>query len=424
MEFLDAEIQAAHSEQILPCGKPMRQRFAASGTAHPTGTFEILAITAGIGNGWNFPAATLQDSIPLWNGVECFLDHDFMISGGRSVRDLAGMLFAPAWDDARAGIVATLKAVGPAGQVLTELGREMFELRVPEPASGSPKGEGASDQPALPKIGFSADVSFTASKTKEVQKILKVFSVDLVIDPARGGQFIRSLNQQLNLSTEVIPMEEKPTQAADHTAAPTTPLQTQLQADSAAVRQLLGEQQRIEALEAEAAQARIVRIQMCGYLLDSALAASHLPQPAADRVRAQYQNVIFEAPTLQATIEDYRKMVSDLTSSAVVHGPGRITAMYDTRDKLQAATDDLLGAPRDAKMKDVQVNRLQGIRELYLMLTGDDDLHGGYYPERARLATTSDFTGLVKNALNKLVINQWELLGRAGYDWWTHIATV
>ncbi len=74
-------------------------------------------------------------------------------------------------------------------------------------------------------------------------------------------------------------------------------------------------------------------------------------------------------------------------------------------------------------MKAAKVQRLSGIRELYLMLTGDDELHGGFYPERTRLATTADFTGLVKNALNKIVVNTWELLGRAGYDWWQNIVT-
>jgi len=39
------------------------------------------------------------------------------------------------------------------------------------------------------------------------------------------------------------------------------------------------------------------------------------------------------------------------------------------------------------------------------MLTGDYDLHGGYYGERIQLATTADFTGLVKNALNKIINN-------------------
>ena len=41
-----------------------------------------------------------------------------------------------------------------------------------------------------------------------------------------------------------------------------------------------------------------------------------------------------------------------------------------------------------------------------------------------RLATTADFTGLVKNSLNKMVANRWEELGRAGYDWWQRIVSV
>ena len=61
---------------------------------------------------------------------------------------------------------------------------------------------------------------------------------------------------------------------------------------------------------------------------------------------------------------------------------------------------------------------------MYLTLTGDYDLHGGYYPDRAQLATTADFTGLVKNAMNKIVVNTWEELGRAGYDWWQRMVTV
>jgi hypothetical protein len=96
--------------------------------------------------------------------------------------------------------------------------------------------------------------------------------------------------------------------------------------------------------------------------------------------------------------------------------------MFDEHDKLQAAVDDLFEAPRDEKLKSLDVPRLSGVRELYLMLTGDHELHGGYYADRVQLATTSDFTGLVKNALNKIVINTWDLLGRAGYDWWKHVS--
>ena len=72
-------------------------------------------------------------------------------------------------------------------------------------------------------------------------------------------------------------------------------------------------------------------------------------------------------------------------------------------------------------MNNASVARLSGIRELYLSLTGDYDLHGGYYPQRAHLATSADFSGLVKNSLNKLVSNTWEDLGKAGYDWWKDV---
>jgi hypothetical protein len=72
-------------------------------------------------------------------------------------------------------------------------------------------------------------------------------------------------------------------------------------------------------------------------------------------------------------------------------------------------------------MGSASVPRLSGIRELYLSTTGDYDLHGGYFPERAQLANTLDFSGLVKNSLNKLVANTWEELGKAGYDWWKDV---
>jgi len=116
-------------------------------------------------------------------------------------------------------------------------------------------------------------------------------------------------------------------------------------------------------------------------------------------------------------------MLSELTAGLTVNGPGKISGMFNEKDKLQAAVDDLMGVPREEKLQSLDIPSLSGIRELYLMLTGDRELHGGYYPDRVHLATTADFTGLVKNALNKIVVNTWEMLGRAGYDWWKNIVT-
>jgi hypothetical protein len=359
--------------------------------AAPAGKFDILAITAGVGNGWVFSPEVLRESLALWDRVECFVDHDL---SARSVRDLAGVLIDPVWDDVAQGVRAQLKALGPSGGLLEQLGRGVLE-----------EGGGS------PRLGFSADVLFKA-EGKTVTKISKVLSVDLVVYPARGGKFVRALNQQ-EVDHLMAEKDEKD-------KVVTTPGS----ADVEAVRSLLQVQQEQAAIAEEVEKARAVRVQMCGYLLTSGLAASKLPAPMAEQVRKQFAGRAFEATELETAIVDARKLVSDLTGGLVVQGPGRIHGMFNSADHLQVAVDDLLGAPRDADKAGLKAARLSGIRELYLMLTGDQDMHGGYHPERVQLATTADFAGLVKNALNKIVVAKWGELGRAGYTWWEKIATV
>ncbi len=372
-------------------------RLTASGQANKQGTFEILCITAGEGNGWEFPADVLEQSLQLWNGAHCFIDHAWF---SRSVRDLAGQVTDPTWDADAQGVRATLKAFGPGGQLLTDFGQEVLSEKNP------------------PRVGFSADILFKATGTK-VKEILRVISLDLVYDPARGGAFLRALNQQQSQGALSMPKPEEITTPPEQPAE--EPVLAKLQADQAAMRELLNEQERQQKLDQALKQAEQTRVQMCSYLLESGLSASKLPAPIQDRIRKQFKDKIFEASELQEVIQDSRQMLSDLTAQSAVSGPGRISAMYNESDKLQAAVDDLFGAPRDQGSEALKTARLSGIRELYLMLTGDQDLHGGYHPDRVQLATTADFTGLIKNALNKIVVNTWEQLGRAGYDWWKSI---
>ncbi len=371
-------IEGMTEQEKITEGVEHRLSLEASGKPLSAGKFEVLAITAGEGNGWIFPAEVLQASLPLWEGVFCFIDHD---RTARSVRDIGGVLREPRWDEQVKGILATLEAFGPGGPVLTALGQQVLS-----------KG----DTEAL-KVGFSADVLFTGMD-RTVDKILKVFSVDLVYSPARGGAFIRSLNQSQyvnrNGGTTMTDQLKNPAPAAEPA----------------------------DEFVKLAEETHAVRLQMCGYLLDSALGAANLPKVVTQRLRAQFEGQVYEADALKTAIEDARTMVGELTGGTVVNGPGRITGVVTSEERLQAAVDDLFGAPRDEGQTAFTVAKLSGIRELYLMLTGDTDLHGGYFPNRTQLATTADFTGLVKNALNKLVVNTWEALGRAGYNWWQQVS--
>ncbi len=367
----------------------VRERLGLEARALKPDRFEILAITAGAANGWQFPAEVLKESIPLWDGVNCFIDHGL---GERSVRDIGGVLQNPAWDGNKEGIKALLRAFGPSSDLLSEIGKQVLEEQ---------------DLPAV-KVGFSADVLFNG-KGKRVEKILKVFSVDLVYNPARGGIFLRALNQlkinpileggyamQLSENTETI--EKGLSQAVEEQPDP------------------------VQTLQEELAELHKTRKAMSTWMLEASLAASNLPKPMKDRIQAQFQEREFAPSELQSAMREARTLLAEIEHGKAVAGSPRIEGMLEPAERLQAAVDDLFGNPREAALKQVQAPRLSGIRELYLATTGDYDMHGGYHPERAQFATTADFSGLVRNALNKIVVNTWEELGKAGYDWWKQVS--
>lgn len=178
-------------------------------------------------------------------------------------------------------------------------------------------------------------------------------------------------------------------------------------------------------------QSNAMLLVMCANLLKSSLAACKLPTAAKETVRKQFQAKLdasesFEAAELERAIEEMRSMLAEIQAGQIVSGPARtiLGGTFNSDDQIAAAVDDMFGVPRDDKYKNAKPARLSGIRELYLMLTGDYELHGGYYGERMQLATTADFTGLVKNALNKAVVQQWDSLGREGYNWWESIVDI
>jgi hypothetical protein len=346
----------------------------------PDGKFHITCITSGIGNGWTFPPEVLQASLALWDNLPCFIDHSWI---PHSLKDLAGHVVDPAWDPEVQGITATLHPLGQGGLLLSTLGKEVLKSEKP------------------PKIGFSADVFFKANG-KQVTEITKVLSLDLVYNPARGGAFRAALqawnDEGILLRKKDISMNQSNENNQQFNITPALPSEQEQQVNQA-------------------------MLKICSNLLETSLAASHLPKPLTDHIRTTFQGKIFTTEELEASIESHRTMLSDLNASQTVQGPPRISNMYDEADKLQAAVDDLFGIERSEKLQAVSVPPLSGIRELYLMLTGDREMHGGFHPDHIHLATTADFTGLVKNALNKIVAKQWQLLGRAGYDWWQHITT-
>ena len=99
-----------------------RQAFPMEGTPDSgSGGFEILCITAGTGNGWEFTPEVLMAAVPLFDGVQCFIDHlPIASTDGHSVRDVGGIISDPVYDEASMGIKARLTPFGPSADLLRE----------------------------------------------------------------------------------------------------------------------------------------------------------------------------------------------------------------------------------------------------------------------------------------------------------------
>ncbi len=247
-------------------------------------------------------------------------------------------------------------------------------------------------------MGFSADFYFEATtcggtdrNPPVIQTIVTANSADLVIKPAAGGKWLRALNsihKEINMAEETVP---KPIVNDEGTNSST----------------------------------RTLRGELCQALLASLLAGSRLPEAWQERIKVDFGERTFEARELQDRIEADRQLLSVTSAGRIVQGPATVRGVFSADDQLRAAVEDLFGVEREAGLQQVQAARLTGIRELYMLLTGDYDLHGQVSAGRAQFQLgTTNFTVLVKNALNKALARQWEALGKAGYDWWTKIATV
>ncbi|MGE5072512.1 MAG: hypothetical protein ACM3MF_03715, partial [Anaerolineae bacterium] len=354
----------------------VRAQMADAGGPAPD-RFEIVFLLAGEANDWSFSPQVLEDSARLWEGCSVFVDHSAW--GMRSVRDLGGVLSGVSFDAENNGLTATLKCTGPSAEIVQQAAAEML---APGPH---------------PDIGFSADVIFTADAHNHVTKIVQPLSVDLVIDPAFATRFIRQLNHRI--VEEAQPSAGKESYMTDPNVTP--------KADDTAA--LLAAQQ----------------VELCKQLVNLKLSNAELPPAAEAEIRARFDGRSFAPGELDGAVRAWKEGLAAADAPAEIHGPRRASQMFDSRDQVQAALDDLIGAPREKGAENLQAAPFSGIREAYIMGTGDRDFIGGFHGEHARFSlTAASFPGLLVNSLNKALARHWETLGRARYDWWQKIVTV
>ncbi len=416
----------------------VRVRLGALDPIAQAGVFEVICIRPGKANGVNFSEAVLRSGATLFENASCFVDHGGFFERSRSIRDIAGVITDARYETDR-GVVGRLRLVSPS-EWLSGFLRQLVADR----AQGL----------AVPKIGLSADV-FLIRKGGEVEEIRRVNSVDIVFDPAAGGTFERVLNSvaagrrsvaqggtQVTEAT-VVPKEDQnnpSSPVAVPVAVPTAlPLlqrvavPTQLDAQKegavlAATQTDAGDPARIGVDPPPVGVNRYVddlrRVQ-CGAVLQSVLDANKdLPPAMAGLLLRRFQGSIFTGAQLETEVEAVRQAWADLQEANVIKGlgtvvpSGGVSGMLDSVDRIQMAFDRLMGLEVPGEHSDIP--RLSGIRELYLMLTGDYEMYGRFNGDRVRFAniTTSTMTSVVKNALNKVLLKSYNLRPQ----WWASIA--
>ncbi len=343
---------------------------------------EVTIIKPGIStNRHEYPEDVLMASVPLWEGVAAFCDHPSWIdqtrAGGRSVRDLVGVYTEPRWDN---GIRAKLHFNGQANW-LYDLVREAIRDR----ESGK----------AVPPIGISADMLVFRERLMDrwkVHQIRAVTSADIVFRPAAGGRFERILEGRNGMSDQL----DQGTGIGD---------QGQGNVEASSV------------VEAELAAVREARVALCSALLEQRLASSELPEKAKEQVRERFAGRTFEAAELDREIGNVRELLGSVFQGNVVQdmGAGRVQMGKTPRERIEMALERLFGLD----VADSSVPRLSGIREAYLLITGDKEFRGRYNWEESILreaneVTTGVMANALANAMNKRLVKDYQ----AQELWW------
>lgn len=153
--------------------------------------------------------------------------------------------------------------------------------------------------------------------------------------------------------------------------------------------------------------------------LQAALAGSGLPAAFQEVVRAECEGKRVTPAGLDAAIARQRALWARLQEDQTIQNVRPVaSSMSDGLDRVSEALTALVeGRPTQRG-----VRPLTGIREAYMLLSGDYEMTGMFRPENVGLANVNSSTmaGIVANALNKVVVNQFQAYPR----WWEPIVVV
>ncbi len=391
------------------------------------GVYQVTAMSAGVGNGWEFTPGVLQASVDLWQCVNVYLGHarddNRGPNGERQPPDFCGVFSGGYFDPSDGAIRGRLRLVGPAAPMARAIARAYLDAyEAGEPA---------------PDVGLSASLYLVADGRRVVE-ISRVESLDVIATtPARGGRFeaaLAALEDQDMARAVKIALSQAThgvgnPSVADLGATGNPVVNETVQV----VNPALAAATPPDVAAATAAAASPVPAPV-GSTPVSNPSTTDLAQAAAAAVAAALAPVQNELASLRTGLaaQAAPAVVQNLgqASDGGRRDPspggypgsragGRIAFGQAPLDQVQTAVDHLFGVRLSAG---AAFSRLRGVKDLYLFLTGDEEMQGIFQPERAQFAnaTSTTLNSVVKNAMNKYLQQYFA----DAYLWWEQIAEI
>jgi hypothetical protein len=412
--------------------KPKSQEMiiAVEGVGEMQGSeWEVVLIKSGTSKNKNYyPPAALQKAVPMFEGAKAYDSHvtaeELKVHPGRKVGELLGWFDGVKWDEKREAVVGRFHA---AATWLREMMLNAYK-------------DGKRDL-----VGFSID-AYVNSNARQmegqdvnyVESFETINSVDVVCEPAAGGEVIRVVASMDNPSGVIEckglnkkSPDDKGKLFGGKRKMTKEEIVEALKGASPDERVAIAEMLRAEFdKEAEKVvedEEPVVNpaIEQAVYNLElkDAVRDSGLTKEAQEYVTNLFKGKVgTPVEEIKRAVEGQKALLDRTVKNSVVIPTISVRPAFDVNAG-QAVLGRLLGVATPDEQKYLADNHIgwMGVREWYLNFTGDEDFMGIIAPHRITEAavTTTTANSVVKNALNKLIIKRqaaWE-----ARQWWKPI---
>lgn len=411
------------------------------------GSIEVTLIRAGrSGNANYYPDAVLREGAALFEGVRVFVksDEQHLKGTGKDVRGLIGGIYGVRFVEGQGTdtgtLVGTFKPLDAADTAV---------VKMTEAVKRGMQG----------LLGLSIDAMARTKKRtdgttvlREATKFVKVYSVDLIVEPGAGGGLDRlteaaaeDISPQITTQGNAMPLWKqrmleaiKAKDPAKHATIDPAKIGDDelVNLHEAVCGSLLPAAPGVQRMaEAQGDDAPVTRAEMAMFALrqtaQTRIAASKLPTVAKERLQAHYAGMDrFTEAQVDASIKSEGEYLARFTESGAVRMPVFGNGDIQVGDRSEQIKD-MLAAFFDPAHKDHRTVR--SFRECYVEITGDRNVTGdvrkcdlGRMAESLGTFRESIGSATLANALGDSITRRMQAIytGMTKLDAWRRVASV